>query len=104
VINAVVALVVFGVGASAGQLALPADGAGWTGLLLLTLFYGSGITALFVLHPRLASASDVAALNFEPIAVLFLGWAILGQGMEPRQIAGALIVIGAIVALGTARR
>lgn len=104
VINAVVALAVLGVGAPAGQLALPVDGTGWTGLLLLTLFYGSGITALFMLQPRLASASDVAALNFEPIAVLLLGWVILGQGLEPRQIAGALIVIGAIVALGTARR
>jgi drug/metabolite transporter (DMT)-like permease len=36
--------------------------------------------------------------------VLVLGWAILGQGLEPRQIAGALVVIGAIVALGTAKR
>jgi len=104
VINAVVALVVLGVGAPAGQIALPADGTGWAGLLLLTLLYGSGITALFMLQPRLVSASDTAALNFEPIAVLFLAWAILGQGLEPRQIAGALIVIGAIVALGTAKR
>jgi drug/metabolite transporter (DMT)-like permease len=104
VINAVVALVVLGVGASAGQLALPADGTGWTGLLLLTLLYGSGITALFMLHPRLASASDVVALNFEPIAVLFLGWAILGQALAPRQIVGAVVVIGAIIALGTAKR
>jgi drug/metabolite transporter (DMT)-like permease len=104
VINAVVALVVLGVGALAGQLALPADRIGWTGLLLLTVLYGSGITGLFMLQPRLASASDIAALNFEPIAVLMLGWAILGQGLEPRQIAGALVVIGAIVALSTARR
>ena len=50
------------------------------------------------------SASDVAVLNFEPVAVLFLGWAVLGQGLEPRQVAGALIVIGCIVAIGTAKR
>ncbi|HUL92459.1 MAG TPA: EamA family transporter [Burkholderiales bacterium] len=104
VINAVVAVLVLAVGAPAGLLALPADTAGWTGLLLLTLFYGSAITALFVLQPRLRSAADIATLNFEPIAVLLLGWAILGQSLEPRQIAGALVVIAAIVALATAKR
>lgn len=87
-----------------GTLVAPADGTGWLGLGLLTLFYGSSITGLFVLQPRMRSASDVAVLNFEPIAVLFLGWAVLGQGLEPRQIAGALIVIGCIVAIGTAKR
>lgn len=103
-INAVVALLVLAVGGPTGQLALPADGSGWTGLALLTLFYGTAITSLFVLQPRLRSATDIAALNFEPIVVIFLGWAILGQTLGPRQIAGALVVIGAIVALGTAKR
>jgi drug/metabolite transporter (DMT)-like permease len=104
VINAVVAMLVLAVGAPAGLLALPVDAPGWTGLALLTVFYGTAITALFVLQPRLGAATDIAALNFEPIAVLILGWLILGQSMEPRQIAGALVVIGAIVALGTAKR
>jgi drug/metabolite transporter (DMT)-like permease len=35
---------------------------------------------------------------------LFLAWAILGQELSPWQIAGALVVVGAIVALGTAKR
>ncbi len=104
VINAVVAVLVLAAGAPVGLLALPADSAGWTGLALLTIFYGTAITALFVLQPRLGAATDIAALNFEPIAVLILGWAILGQGLSPTQIAGALVVIGAIVALGTAKR
>lgn len=104
VINAVVAVLVLAVGMPAGLLTMPADGAGWSGLALLTVFYGTAITALFMLQPRLGAATDVAALNFEPIAVLVLGWAILGQSLSPMQIAGALVVIGAIVALGTARR
>jgi drug/metabolite transporter (DMT)-like permease len=90
--------------AVSGTFALPADGMGWLGLALLTLFYGSAITALFVLQPRMRSAADVAVLNFEPVALLFLGWVILGQGLAPLQIAGALVVIGAVVALGMARR
>jgi drug/metabolite transporter (DMT)-like permease len=104
VINAVVALLVFSVGLPAGLLALPGDAPGWTGLLLLSLFYGAAITALFVLQPRLTAATDIAALNFEPIAVLLLGWAILGQSLAPLQLAGAAVVIGAIVALGLSKR
>jgi len=91
-------------GALTGTLALPADGLAWLGLALLTLFYGSAITALFMLLPRLGSASDMAVLNFEPIAVLFLAWLLLDQRVAPLQIAGALIVVGSIVALGSGKR
>ena len=91
-------------GAAATGFALPADTIGWLGLILLTLFYGSAITALFVFQPLMRSASDVAVLNFEPVALLFLGWVILGQSLGPLQIAGALIVIGSVVALGMAKR
>ena len=96
--------VVLAAAAATGTLALPADATGWLGLALLTLFYGSAITALFVLQPRMRSASDVAVLNFEPVALVFLGWVILGQGLAPLQIVGALIVIGSVVALGMAKR
>jgi drug/metabolite transporter (DMT)-like permease len=50
------------------------------------------------------AASDVTVLNFEPVALVFLGWAILGQSLSGTQIAGALVVVGAIVALGMAKR
>jgi drug/metabolite transporter (DMT)-like permease len=96
--------VAFAAAATTGTLVFPADGMGWLGLALLTLFYGSAITALFVLQPRMRSASDVAVLNFEPVALLFLGWAILGQSLSPLQIAGAFVVIGSVVALGFAKR
>jgi drug/metabolite transporter (DMT)-like permease len=90
--------------AATGTFALPHDGPGWLGLSLLTLFYGSAITALFVLQPRMRASSDIAVLNFEPVALLALGWAILGQSLAPLQIAGALVVIGAVVALGMTKR
>jgi drug/metabolite transporter (DMT)-like permease len=86
-----------------GTLALPHDGTGWLGLSLLTLFYGSGITAFFVVQPHMRATSDVAVLNFEPVSLVFLGWAILGQSLAPTQIAGALVVVGAIIALGMAK-
>jgi drug/metabolite transporter (DMT)-like permease len=101
---ATVAVVALVAGAATHTLALPADREAWIGLALLTLFYGTAITSLFVLLPRLRSASDIAALNFEPIAVLLGAWILLGQGLAPLQIAGGLIVVGSIVALGVGRR
>ena len=97
------AVVVGLAGAATDSLALPVDATGWIGLALLTVLYGSAITAIFTVVPRLASPSNTAALNFESIAALILGWAILGQGMAPRQIVGALIVVGAVVLIGTKR-
>jgi len=97
------AVVVGLAGAATGSLALPSDGTGWFGLALLTVLYGSAITAIFTVVPRLASPSNTAALNFEPIAALAMGWLILGQGMAPRQIVGALIVVGAVILIGSKR-
>lgn len=97
------AAVMLAAGAAAGGFALPADGTGWLGLALLTVFYGSAFTALFMVLPRIGAASNTVALNFEPIAVLFLAWAILGQGVAPLQVFGAFVVVGAIMALGTGK-
>ncbi len=87
-------------GAIASALALPADAKGWFGLALLTLLYGTSITSLFVVLPRLAGAASTVALNFEPIAALLLAWVVLDQIVKPLQIVGAFIVVGAIAWLG----
>ena len=99
-----VAVLLLVAGALAGNLALPANQGAWIGLALLMFFYGTAFTALFVLLPRLDALNNSAALNFEPIAVLFLAWPILGQGVGLLQVVGAVIVVGAVVALGTARK
>ena len=101
---AVVALVVIIAGIATDGFALPRDGAGWTGLIVLTLCYGTAITSLFVVLPRLGSTANAALLNFEPIAALVLGYFVLDQAVAPVQVLGAFIVIGAIVSLGLAKR
>ena len=101
---ATVAVLAFAAGATTGTLAAPVDAEAWLGLALLTLFYGTAITSLFILLPRLASPSDIAALNFEPIAVLLGAWILLGQSLTPLQIAGALMVVASIFALGSGKR
>lgn len=100
----VVAVLVTAGGALTGSLALPHDTPGWTGLAILTLFYGSAITALFVVLPRIRAVNTAVALNFEPIAALILGWLILGQSVGPLQIFGAFVVIGAIIYIGSAKQ
>ena len=96
---ATIALIALVVGATAGGFRAPADGTGWLGLALLSVFYGLAITSVFVVLPKMGSANYAVVLNFEPISLLFLGWAILGQAIAPLQIAGAFLVVGAIVFL-----
>ena len=91
-------------GTLTGAFALPVDATGWIALVLVGLFYSTAVTTLFVVLPRIGVVNNSAALNFEPVAVLAMGWVLLGQVMAPLQIFGALIVIGAIVALSTGKR
>lgn len=90
------ALVVIIAGLASNAFAFPQASAGWLGLALLTVFYGTAITALFIVLPHLGTANYAVVLNFEPIAVLFLAWAFLGQAVAPLQMVGAFVVIGAI--------
>jgi drug/metabolite transporter (DMT)-like permease len=101
---ATVGVLAFTVGITTDSFAFPRDATGWAGIALLTVFYCISITSLFVLLPRLGAVNNAALMNFEPVAVLFLAWAILGQSVAPLQIAGALVVIAAIVAMATGKR
>ena len=100
----VVAAVMLIGGTVSNSFALPVDGAGWAGLALLTVFYGTAITSMFVLLPRLGMVNNATVLNFEPIAALGLAWAVLGQAVAPLQVAGAFTVVGAIAWMGAGKR
>jgi drug/metabolite transporter (DMT)-like permease len=92
----VAAIAVLVVGLASDAFAFPQAPAGWVGLALLTVLYGAAITSLFIVLPHLGPANYAVVLNFEPIAVLFLAWAILGQAVAPLQVVGAFLVIAAI--------
>jgi len=92
----------FAVGGSG--LHWPNAPAGWWGLVLLSVLYGTAFTAVFTLLPKLGAVSNSPILNVEPVAALLLGWLILGQLVNPLQWLGALIVVGAVMALGLRRR
>jgi drug/metabolite transporter (DMT)-like permease len=97
--TAVTAVLVIVLAGSAGAQALPRDGAGWTGLALLAVFYCIAMMLLFYVLPRVP-ATSTAALNFEPIALLVLTWLLLDHTLSPLQIAGAFLTVGAIAWLG----
>ena len=87
-----------------GGFHLPVDTTGWGGLAALTFLYGTAFTIMFTVLPKLGVAGNSAIMNVEPVFALVLAWAVLGQAIAPIQIAGALLVVGAVMALGLRKR
>lgn len=81
----------------------PTATAGWWGLVLLTLLYGSAFTVMFVVLPKLGVVGNSPILNIEPVASLIMAWFVLDQRMNATQIAGGLIVVAAVMGLGLYR-
>ena len=95
-----VGLLALGGMALQGGFHLPTAPAGWWGLVLLTFFYGTAFTIMFTLLPKLGVVGSSPIMNVEPVAALVLAWALLGQAIAPVQVVGALVVVGAVMALG----
>ena len=100
----VVALVVSAAGLATDGFAWPVDGAGWTGLALLSLLYGSAFTAMYVLVPRMGAVNTAPVLNIEPVASMVIAWAVLGQTIAPIQVLGAFLVVGSVIWMNLGRR
>lgn len=83
-----------------GGFHLPTAPAGWWGLVLLTLLYGTAFTIMFTLLPRLGVVGGSPIMNVEPVAALVLAWFLLGQTIAPVQVLGALVVVATVMALG----
>ena len=97
-------LVAMGMVLSQGGFHFPQAPAGWWGLATLTFLYGTAFTIMFTVLPKLGVVGNSAIMNVEPVFALVLAWMILGQAIAPVQIAGALLVVGAVMALGLRRR
>ena len=87
-----------------GGFQLPQAPAGWWGLATLSLLYGTAFTIMFTLLPKLGVVGNSAIMNVEPVFALALAWLLLGQSIAPVQVAGALLVVGAVLALGLRKR
>ncbi|MGA0572974.1 DMT family transporter [Variovorax sp. VNK109] len=87
-----------------GGFHLPQAAAGWWGLAALTFLYGTAFTIMFTVLPKLGVAGNSAIMNVEPVFALVLAWLILGQAIAPVQVAGALVVVAAVIRLGLRKR
>jgi drug/metabolite transporter (DMT)-like permease len=87
-----------------GGFHLPNAPAGWGGLAALTFLYGTAFTIMFTVLPRLGVVGNSAIMNVEPVFALMLAWLVLGQTIATVQIAGALLVVSAVVGLGLRKR
>ncbi|HWI82174.1 DMT family transporter [Ramlibacter sp.] len=96
--------VALGTVALQGGFHLPTASPGWWGIATLTLLYGTAFTIMFTVLPKLGVVGNSAIMNVEPVFALVLGWLLLGQAIAPQQVVGALIVVGAVMALGMRKR
>ena len=97
-------LMALAVVAAQGGFALPQAAPGWWGLAALTLLYGTAFTIMFTVLPKLGVVGNSAIMNVEPVFALALAWLLLGQAIAPVQVAGALLVVSAVIALGLRKR
>ncbi len=88
----------------AGGLHAPQRDAGLVGLVGLALCYAVGISVLFLVLPLLGPTQTAVVLNLEPVAVAFIAWGALGEALAPLQMAGAAIVVVAVIYFQTAAR
>ena len=87
-----------------GGMHWPTADAGWIGLGLLTLLYGTGFTIMFTVLPRLGVVGNSAIMNVEPVFALVMAWAFLDQTISWIQVLGALIVVATVMALGLRKK
>ena len=93
-------LLALALGAPAGT---PQTPAGWLAMLTAGLIYGVGLACLYEGMARIGPLWTAAVINLEPVVSLLAAWMILDERMTPPQLAGAALVIGAIVAMKKAR-
>jgi drug/metabolite transporter (DMT)-like permease len=101
---AVASLIALTMVGAQGGFHLPQATAGWWGLAALTVLYGTAFTIMFTVLPKLGVVGNSAIMNVEPVFALVLAWLILGQAIAPVQVAGALLVVGAVMVLGLRKR
>lgn len=95
----VVGVLAGAVGSATSTLAWPSTAPGWTGLIILSVFYALAITALFVILPKVGAVNNSPILNVEPIFAMGLAALFLGQRLETLQVLGGIVVVGSIIFL-----
>ncbi len=81
------------------EFALPETGAGWFHLGIGTALFAMAIVTIFFALSLAGTVATSLTMNIEPVASLAFGVLILGQVLTGWQIAGAALVIAAVLSV-----
>ncbi len=85
-------------------LMLPDSAAGWALLGAMPVVYLVAMLAFFTAVPMIGPMRAAMINNMEPITTILLAALLLGEVLGPLQMVGAVLVIGAILAMQLATR
>ncbi|MBT4671433.1 MAG: DMT family transporter [Rhodospirillaceae bacterium] len=83
-----------------GEFPLPETGTGLAAFFGVAAAHASAFTVMFIALSMVGPVRVSLFLNFEPVATIILGVLLLGQVLAPLQLAGAGIVIAAVIIAG----
>lgn len=87
-----------------GEFALPRTQIGWTAFLVVPFFYTAAVIGLYYSIAAIGPVRMSLVTNLEPVAAIVYGFVLLDQELTWLQLAGAALVVGAIVAVRLDRR
>jgi drug/metabolite transporter (DMT)-like permease len=97
VTTTITAFFLFPAALASGEQMLPASAFGWwmlVGLALISHAAGQGLIAYALAH--LPAAFSSVSLLFQPVMAALFAWLLLGEGLVPLQVLGALVVLAGI--------
>lgn len=86
-----------------GQIALPETATGAVALAGMAVMNGVGMLLSFTAITMVGATQTAAAQTSEPILTVTFAALLLGEMLTPQRVAGAVLVIGALMALQFAR-
>ena len=96
--------VIGGIAVGTDNVRWPSEQIAWASLAGLAAFYALGIVGLYLLLPRLGPMQTAVVLNMEPVFVAVISWLAVGERLTGLQLAGAALVVGAVIANQVRRR
>jgi drug/metabolite transporter (DMT)-like permease len=82
-----------------GEILLPHSVAGWIALLAVPVVYVSAVLGFYSTIPVLGPVRASFISNCEPLTTIVMAALLLGEKLTPKQMAGGLLVLGAVAAL-----
>ena len=87
---------------TSGEFHLPTTEPGWWGFVGTNIFYAVAMIGYFVAISMIGPAKTTLFSYLEPLVATAAAWILLDQTLDPLQLVGIAIVIGALVAAARA--